>query len=139
MMDQIYRNAIQVNVHLSEGDPACVENVVHFITLASGADFKRVPYSKVDSNMTARHWTSYLGFHDAMNNILHRREGGEPLSHTGLKLSSVLLVPALKFEAARPKDKIFAFYGICKRLRFDLPAPDSERILRNRYTYCSGE
>jgi hypothetical protein len=112
----------------------CGKNVVHFRTLASGADFKRVPYSKVDSNMTARHWTSYLGFHDAMNNILHRREEGEPLSHTGLKLSSVLLVPALKLEAARPEDKIFAFYGICKRLGFDLPAPDYEKPVAMIYT-----
>ncbi|RYP71856.1 hypothetical protein DL771_004568 [Monosporascus sp. 5C6A] len=208
MMDQIYRNAIQVNVHLGAGDAAsdaaivalkglakyllgatvpgpqreffrrkyesladdvlastpeypygklhglfrlpwfrrlwvlqevilgrnvmfyCGKHLIHLKTIVFGADFARLPYSKLDEGN--RHWMSYLDYHDAMNEFIRRREEGESLPD--LRLSGVLLPPAVMHEVTRPEDKIHGLYGVCKRLGFELPVPDYHKPLAVVYT-----
>ena len=98
------------------------------------ADFTRLPYSKAGANPTARRWRSYLEYHDAMNEFVRRRDEGEPLSNFGLTLCGVLMPPAILLEATRPEDKVHALYGVCKRLGFELPAPDYSKPLAVVYT-----
>jgi len=62
-----------------------------------------------------------------------RREPGEPLSNIKLQLSTVLLHLALMLEATRPENKV-TLYGVCKRLGFDLPAPDYHKHRAVVYT-----
>ncbi|RYP15119.1 hypothetical protein DL767_010355 [Monosporascus sp. MG133] len=159
MMDQIYRNAIQVNVHLGAGDAASDAAIVALKGLAKyllgatvpgpqreffrrkyesladdvlvfGADFARLPYSKLDE--VNRHWRTYLEYHDTMNEFIRRREEGESLPN--LRLAGVLLPPAMMHEVTRPEDKIHGLYGVCKRLGFELPVPDYHKPLAVVYT-----
>ncbi|KXX74488.1 Heterokaryon incompatibility protein 6, OR allele [Madurella mycetomatis] len=102
----------------------CGKHLIHLKMLVAGADFARIPYSRLDSSVVNRHWISYLEYHDWINELLRRKEQGEPPSNFGLTLAGVLMVPALLFEATRPEDKIHGLYNICKRFGFELPAPD---------------
>lgn len=112
----------------------CGKHLVHWKIVVAGADFGVLPYSKIDLDVSHRHWKSYLDYHDAMNEFIRRKEEGEPVSNFRLTLSSVLIPPALMLEATRPEDKIYAFYGMCKRFGFELPAPDYQKPLEVIYT-----
>jgi hypothetical protein len=96
-------------------------------TVVIGADFTRLPYSKAYSETMAFHWKSYIDYHDALNEFIRRKDEGEPISNSGLTLSTVLLLPALSFEATRPEDKIYALYGLCKRFGFQVETPDYQK------------
>ena len=112
----------------------CGEKMMHLKTILIGADFTRLPYSKLDAvNM---HWRSYVEYHDSINEFVRRREEGEPLSSIvgGLTLSYILMAPAMMLEATRPEDKIYGLYGVCKRLGFELPEPDYKKSLATVYT-----
>ncbi|RYP13855.1 hypothetical protein DL767_010544 [Monosporascus sp. MG133] len=172
-MDQIYRNAVQVNVHLSAGDAAsdvacealkslsqyclgamtpgpeqevfrrnnnsglpwrqavwCVSSaLVQAYLVTIGAGFKRLPYTKYDSNVLSTHWRTYLNYHEGIRECVRRKERGEPLRNLDLTLSEVLLAPALTLDATRPEDKFCGLYGVCKRLGFELPVPDYSKPL----------
>ncbi|KAH6970949.1 heterokaryon incompatibility protein-domain-containing protein [Ilyonectria sp. MPI-CAGE-AT-0026] len=202
MMDEIYRHAVQVNVHLGDGDKAsdvacealkslstayvaakmappplqercqkeydrladdalrvtpeypygklhgvvqevalaknvmfyCGKFLMHLSTMVVGADFTRLPYSNLDSDTSGRYWRIHLEYHDTMQEFIRRKEQGEPTSNFGIKLSDILMFPALSLEATRPEDKIFGMYGICKRLGFEIPAPDYRKPLAVVYT-----
>lgn len=110
----------------------CGDKMLHMKLLLVGADFTKLPYSKLDA--TSNHWRSYVEFHDAMNEFVRRREEGEPLSNiAGLTLSAILIHPALTLEVTRPEDKVHAMYGICRRLGFELPEPDYNKSLATVY------
>jgi hypothetical protein len=113
----------------------CGKHLMNLKTMVVAADFKRLPYSKVDADVAvAHHWRSYLDYHDALQEFIRRKDEGEPVSNFGLTLSGVLMVPALGLEATRPEDKIYGLYGVCKRLGFELPAPDYKKSLAQVYT-----
>ncbi|RYP86809.1 hypothetical protein DL769_000654 [Monosporascus sp. CRB-8-3] len=212
MMDQIYRNAVQVNVHLGAGDAAsdvacealkslsqyclgavtpgpeqeafrrkyenladdilaitpdfpggklygvfrlpwfrrtwvvqevvlgrvvvlyCGKHLMPLKTVTIGADFKRLPYTKYGSNVLSTHWQTYLNYHEGIQEFVRRKERGESLCNLDFTLSTVLLGPALSLDATRPEDKIYGLYGVCKRLGFELPAPDYSKPLAVVYT-----
>ena len=110
----------------------CGEYLLHFWTMVIGADFSRLPYSKLD--LASNHWKAYLDFHHALQEFIRRREEGEPTSNFGLTMSSLLLAPAMLLDATRPEDKIYSLYGICKRLGFTLPTPDYRKPLAVVFT-----
>jgi hypothetical protein len=112
----------------------CGKEMIAMKNLVVASDFTRLPYSKVDSSTNCFHWKSYLGFHDAMQEYVRRKDEGEPTSNFGLTLSTILVLPASNLQATRPEDKIFAFYGICKHLGFELPPPDYRKSLAQIYT-----
>ncbi|KAK0704538.1 heterokaryon incompatibility protein-domain-containing protein [Lasiosphaeris hirsuta] len=114
----------------------CGEKMMHLKTVLVGADFTRLPYSKIASDPVSGHWRTYVEYHDSMNEFIRRREEGEPLSEMvgGLTLSHVLMLPALTLEATRPEDKVHGMYGICKRLGLELPEPDYKKPLATVYT-----
>ncbi|RYP83971.1 hypothetical protein DL770_005273 [Monosporascus sp. CRB-9-2] len=165
MMDQIYRNAVQVNVHLGAGhaasDMACealkslsqyclgavtpgpeqevfrrkYENLADDILGRNNARLPwRLPYTKYDSNVLSTHWRIYLNYHEGIQEFVRRKERGEPLRNLDLKVSGALLAPGLTLDATRPEDKIYGLYGVCKRLGFELPAPDYSKPLAAVYT-----
>ncbi|KAH6991489.1 heterokaryon incompatibility protein-domain-containing protein [Ilyonectria sp. MPI-CAGE-AT-0026] len=207
MMDQIYRNATQVNVHLGEGDAAsdiackslkslslamiganvgevfrkkydrladdalmatpefpygklhgvfrlqwfrrtwvvqevalakqvmfyCGAHLIRFELVVMGADFTKIPYSKLDVNPLARHWRSYLEFHSRVKELISWREEHNS-TEKFTSLLSLLVVPGMLLEATRPEDKVFGMYGLCKRLGYELPAPDYQKSLAVVYT-----
>ncbi|KAK0649953.1 heterokaryon incompatibility protein-domain-containing protein [Cercophora newfieldiana] len=110
----------------------CGTKMMHLKTVVIGADFTRLPYSKLD--VTSNHWKSYMDYQDYMQEFVRRKEEGEPLSNFGLGLSAVIRPPALFLEATRPEDKIYGLYGICKRLGMELPVPDYSKPLATVYT-----
>ncbi|KAF2200646.1 hypothetical protein GQ43DRAFT_472515 [Delitschia confertaspora ATCC 74209] len=110
----------------------CGDYLMHFGTLVIGADFTRLPYSKLDS--TAHHWKMYLEHHHALQEFIRRHDEGEPISNFNLKLQDILFIPALNLEATNPKDKVYALFGICKRFGFDLPVPDYKKHIAVIYT-----
>jgi len=112
----------------------CGEYLMHLKTILIGADFTKLPYSKLDA--TSMHWRTYVEYHDSLNEFVRRREEGEPLSSIvgGLTLLYVLMMPAMTLEATRPEDKIYGLYGVCKRLGFELPRPDYKKSLATVYT-----
>lgn len=107
---------------------------MHVTTMVVGADFTRLPYSNLNANTSGRYWRIHLEYHDTMGEFIRRREQGEPTSNFGIKLTDLLVLPALSLEATRPEDKIFGLYGICKRLGFEIPAPDYRKPLAVVYT-----
>lgn len=111
----------------------CGKHLIHLKLLVVGADFTKVPYSRIDSSVANRHWRSYLEYHDAINEFLRRKEQGEAPSSFGLTLAGVLMVPALMFEATRPEDKIHGLYNICQLFGFELPAPDYTKPVATVY------
>ncbi|KAJ3533980.1 hypothetical protein NM208_g7741 [Fusarium decemcellulare] len=207
MMDQIYKNATQVNVHLGEGDAAsdaackslkslslamiganvgevfrdkyerladdaltptpefpygklhgifrrqwfkrtwvvqevalakkatfyCGTHLIALELLVLGADFTKIPYSKLDVNPSARHWRSYLEFHSRVRELINWREKHDTEEKL-TSLLSLLVVPGMMLEATRPEDKVFGMYGLCKRLGYELPAPDYQKSLAVVYT-----
>lgn len=111
----------------------CGNRLIRLEVMALGADFTRVPYSKLDVNASARHWKSYLEYHSRVKDLIRWREEREPTARL-TSLLSLLAVPGGLFEATRPEDKVFALYGICKRLGYDLPAPDYQKPVAVVYT-----
>ncbi|RYP53629.1 hypothetical protein DL768_001409 [Monosporascus sp. mg162] len=112
----------------------CGKHLMPLKTVTIGADFKRLPYTKYDSNVLSTHWRTYLNYHESIQEFVRRKERGEPLHNLDLTLSGVLLAPALFLDATRPEDKIYGLYGVCKRLGFELPAPDYSKPLAAVYT-----
>ena len=106
---------------------------MHFKQVVLGADFGRVPYSKLYANPSSQHWKTYLAFHDTMNAHVRRKDAGESLSDDDITLSSILAATVM-FEATKPDDKIYGLFNVCKRLGFELPAPDYQKPLATVYT-----
>ncbi|KAH7127514.1 heterokaryon incompatibility protein-domain-containing protein [Dactylonectria macrodidyma] len=112
----------------------CGKHLMHIKTIVVGADFTRLPYSNLDANTSGRYWRIHLEYHDSMGEFIRRREQGEPTTNFGINLTKVLMLPVFSLEATRPEDKIFGLYGICKRLGFEIPAPDYRKPLAVVYT-----
>jgi hypothetical protein len=111
----------------------CGNYLLNFEMMIIATDFTRVPYSNLDTNVLARHWRSYIVYHNRVKEMISWREKHEPTAKL-TSLLSLLMVPGQLLEAARPEDKIFALYGICKRLGYELPAPDYQKPLAVVYT-----
>ncbi|KAF4958107.1 hypothetical protein FGADI_2665 [Fusarium gaditjirri] len=111
----------------------CGTHLIRFELIVLGADFTKIPYSKLDVNPSARHWRSYLDFHSRVKELISWREEHDPAEKL-TSLLSLLVVPGMILEATRPEDKVFGMYGICKRLGYELPAPDYQKSLAVVYT-----
>ncbi|KAL2203496.1 hypothetical protein CC79DRAFT_1057347 [Sarocladium strictum] len=106
---------------------------MHFKQVVFGADFTRLPYSKLHANPLSQHWKTYLAFHDVMNGLIRRKDAGESLSDDEVSISSILSA-TIMFDATKPDDKVYGLYNVCKRLGFELPAPDYRKPLDTVYT-----
>ncbi|KAH7024648.1 uncharacterized protein B0I36DRAFT_331784, partial [Microdochium trichocladiopsis] len=97
---------------------------MHFTTLAAGADFTRLPYSKLSQQaIVASHWKAYLDYHIALQEFIRRKAEGEDLS-AAFGLVDILMTVGYGLRATDHRDKVFGLYGICKRLGYELPRPD---------------
>lgn len=112
----------------------CGDQMMAFDNMVVAADFSRLPYSKY--NADSGHWKIYLDRHHAMQEFVRRREEGESLDSISsiASLLTVLLSPCLTLEASRPEDKVYGIYGVCKKLGYELPAPDYNKPVALVYT-----
>lgn len=109
----------------------CGEQTIYFDLLASGADFTRLPYSKL--TLEASHWRSYIEHHHTLQEFVRRKQEGEDITGI-LSLKSVLLVPGMTLEATKPDDNVYGMYGICKSLSLKIPPPDYRKPLSVVFT-----
>ncbi|RYP61488.1 hypothetical protein DL770_009776 [Monosporascus sp. CRB-9-2] len=105
MMDEIYRHAVRVNVHLGEGNQA---------TDAACKTLKSLSRAYIGATLPSPLRKIFK--------IVYEKRADDALT------------PSLQMEATRPEDKVYAFYGICKRLGFELPTPNYQKPLAVIYT-----
>ncbi|KAK1830700.1 heterokaryon incompatibility protein-domain-containing protein [Podospora conica] len=112
----------------------CGKHLLLLGSIIAATDFSRLPLSD-ELSLTASHWRAYTLYYTSAQMWIRQRE--DPSANPGVPrptLAQVILPPAILYEATRPEDKVHALYGICKRLGYDLPAPDYTKSLATVYT-----
>ncbi|KAF1990385.1 HET-domain-containing protein [Aulographum hederae CBS 113979] len=100
----------------------CGNHLMEFHNLASSSNFTLLlPPHRTTGEM--RQYKEYLEHHDRLRRHVMALEAGEDFPElTGL--TNLIMLNGMRLQATKPEDKVYALYGVCKRLGYTLPEPN---------------